>query len=66
MGSKLMSDKIAIYCSADNNYVKPAIITLKSFERFFPNLDYFIITDREEISKENQALLEDFNISILH
>jgi len=50
---------IAIYCTADDNYIVPAIVALESIRRFH-NHDMFVLSGGLE--KKNMNLLEKHNI----
>lgn len=55
--------KIAIYCTADDNFVKYAIVALKSIQRFH-DYDLFVLSGK--LKKENISLLESYNIKYIY
>jgi glycosyltransferase involved in cell wall biosynthesis/lipopolysaccharide biosynthesis glycosyltransferase len=61
-----MHNRFSIYCTSDDNYVFPSIVTIESVRRFHPECDYFVLGNRNLISQEKLRVLKKFNIGFLH
>lgn len=57
---------VAVFCTADDRYVVPALIALESVRRFHPNCGYFVIGNAREIPLEGIELLRRHDIEFLH
>lgn len=57
---------IAIYCTADDAYIRPSIIALESIRRFHPESSCFVIANKDRINAKNIALLSNFDIDLIH
>jgi len=61
-----MTERIAIYTTIDGNYLNQGIIALKSFMRFYPEFDFFIIGNKDLFDDSQLNLISFFNINFLH
>lgn len=61
-----LEGKIAVYCTADDNYVYPALIALDSVRRFHPGCSYFVIGNADLVSPRSIELLARHGIAFLH
>ncbi len=64
--SEVENTKCAVYSSADDNFIVPAIIALDSIRRFHPEEDYFIIGNKNKIASDKLVLLENNHIEFIH
>ncbi len=61
-----MNKKYAVYCTADDAYIRPSIIALESIRRFYPESSFFVIANKDRINAKNIALLSNFDIDLIH
>lgn len=54
-----------IYCAADENYIVPAIISLKSTQKRIGLIPLYLVTYKSKLSQKSQKLLESYDINIL-
>lgn len=57
---------VAIYCTADDAYIRPSIIALESIRRFHPESSCFVIANQDRINAKNIAFLSNFDIDLIH
>lgn len=60
------NQKIALYITADQNYIFQAVVTILSFKRFFPSIDYYILTNKNYISIKIIQKIQQYKINIIH
>lgn len=64
-----MSDfesSVAVFCTADDGYIVPALIALESVRRFHPDCGYFVIGNANGISLQSIELLRHHGIGFIH
>lgn len=57
---------VAVFCTADERYVVPALIALESVRRFHPSCGYFVIGNAKEIPLQSIELLRRNGIEFIH
>lgn len=62
----VVNKKIACFVTADENYFFPAVVTIESFRRFFPDIDYFILTNTKKVSHSSIDKVMQNNIFVIH
>lgn len=65
MGAEL-ERRTAVFCTADDHYIHPALIALDSVRRFHPECGYFVIGNADAIEPGKIRLLERHGIVFLH
>lgn len=64
-----MSDvgaSVAVYCTANADYVVPSLIALSSVRRFHPEHAYFIVADRARLRPGQAALIASLGVELVH
>ncbi|KAF5067591.1 hypothetical protein DSECCO2_251830 [anaerobic digester metagenome] len=56
----------ALFCAGDENYLFPAIVALESTRRRTGQADAFFVTDVHRLSDTGKALLNKYDIELLH
>jgi hypothetical protein len=60
-----MTRSIAVFTSANDNYIPKALMALRSFQRYHPNWSYFLIGTQEKMGQESLELIRRFSIELL-
>jgi hypothetical protein len=57
--------EVAIFAAADNEYVPTSVMALRSFQRWFPYCQYFLLGSRAKLTANSLALIERYRIGFL-
>jgi hypothetical protein len=58
-------EKVAIFATADERYVPPSVMALRSFQRWFPEYNYFLLGLRVAMSAQSLALISRYGIELI-
>lgn len=60
-----MTQPVAVFAAADDQYVPKAVMALRSFQRWHSDWSYFLLATKAALSQESLAFIQRYNIELL-